>query len=351
MGAIDNIIQGATNSIGSGVIGLGLGTLKGAIGANMSYRQAKKLAKMQNEMARQNTLDKWSLEKSAMQKAGINMSALNGMQTTAIQQATPTQNVDTNMPLPSIAEGAQQMSQANVNKTEKDKNEEFMKQAGDYWASETKQRLADAQLKGAQEAFTNVQKLTGDYEYRVRQGVINAYGGPSEYGRALNLAFWRRYESLGQEITESMSRVGLNQWNTQLAMQKTIESQEFVRIGWYNAVANKMYQQGMLKLGHDRLEFDKNAFKSNLWFEMDKFNRSIGLEFRKFNWQKGIDAVQMQYTKTLIKGEEQTQYWKPVTVLSQAFRDVCVGIGGLSGAAGGLAGALGMLSKVATLIK
>ena len=124
----------------------------------------------------------------------------------------------------------------------------------------------------------------------------------------------------------------------------------------------------MLKLGQDRLEFDKNAFKSNLWFEIDKFNRSIGLEWQKFNWQKGIDAVQMQYTKTLIKNLDQERYWKPVTVLSQAFRDVAVGTsalngsserdeaskfkdigigaGAILGAAGGLAGTLGRLAML-----
>lgn len=368
MGALENIKNGITNSLGSGIIGLGLGTIKGIMQGDMQNNYAKKLAEKQQEIARQNALDKWSLEKASMQKAGINMSVMNGMQPTAIQQGMPTQGINNEANTPSLADGEQQMSQANVNKTEEQKNEEFLKQAEDYWASETKQRLANAQLNGAQTAFTNVQSLQGDYEYRIRQGVINAYGGTSEYGKALNNMFWRRYESLGQEITESMSKVGLNQWNTQLALQKTIESQEFIKLGWYTAVANKMYQQGMLKLGQDRLEFDKNAFKSNLWFEIDKFNRSIGLEWQKFNWQKGIDAVQMQYTKTLIKNLDQERYWKPVTVLSQAFRDVAVGTsalndsserdeaskfkdigigaGAILGAAGGLAGTLGRLAML-----
>lgn len=369
MSAIDNIIEGASNSLGSGAINLGLGAIKGLIQKSQQEKSAKELANFQNELARKNALDKWSIEKSSMQKAGINMAALQNMQTTAIQQATPTPIINNESNIPDIASGANNLSAAGKQKTEEELNEEFLKQSGDYWAAQTKQRLADAQLKGAQDTWTKTQEATGSYELRVRQGVINAYGGTSQYARALNQMFWKRYESLDQSITESMSKVGLNQWNTQLALQKTIESQEFIKLGWYQASTNRMYQMGMLKLGQDRLEFDKNAFKSNLWFEIEKFNRSINLDWQKFNWQKGIDKVQMEYTKTLIKNLDQERYWKPVTVLSQAFRDVSIGMGAwkgnnrdnaskfkdfgigagaILGAAGGLAGTLG---KLALMIK
>ena len=337
-----NLGNGIANSLGSGIVGLGLGTIKGAIQKDQQENSQKEIADYNNKLARQNALDKWSLEKASMQKAGINMSAINGMQTANIPALTPAPAINNEQPTPSIAEGAKQVAETKKTETEEELNNKFIEQSGDYWSSQTAERLANAKESGAKTIWTALQTKTQDYEFAVRQACINAYGGTSEYGKAM-LSKWKStWDNIEANTKNLMSQAGLNEAKCQQAIQDTINSKEMVKIAWYNAIATKAYNMGMLHIAGDRLEFDKNSFKGQLGFEIDKFNRTLNLDFQKFNWQKGMDNVAREYQRQLIKSEEQMRFWKPIVTLSQCFRDVGIGF---SAFGNGLNSFKGFMSK------
>ena len=329
MGILDNFGKnfgnGIANSLGSGIVGLGLGAIKGEIQKDQQEDSQKKIADYNNKLARQNELDKWSLEKAAMQKAGINMATINGMQTASIPAQTPTPAINNEQPTPSITEGSKQVAETKKIETEEELNKEFLEQSGDYWASQTAQRIAQAKESGAKTIWTALQTKANDYELAVRQACINAYGGTSEYGKAI-LGKWKStWDNIEANTRNLMSQTGLNEEKCRQAIQDTIASKEMVKIAWYNAITNNAYQNGLLKIQGDTLEWNKLAFKGQLGFEIDKFNRTLNLDFKKFNWQKGMDEVAKEYQRQLIKNQEQMRFWKPIVTLSQCFRDIGIG--------------------------
>ena len=330
MSAIDNIIEGATNAIGSGGIGLALGTIKGAIQSDQQKKDAKELADYQNKLARQNALDKWSIEKSAMMKAGINMAALGGMQTMNIPADVPTPQIENTQYVPPIAQGAQQIADADLKGTEEEKNKKFIENAKEYWQSVIAKNTEQAKKDASESVYKGIIGKRENLELDLKNSVVEAYGGTSAYGRRMYDQFLLEYDNMDASTKELCERAGLNAQKANEAYQNIIQSQEFIRIAWYNALVEQAYKEGIVAVENGKLQWSKELGSKQLQFEIDKFNKTYKLDLRKFEQQKWMDELTRKYQDELIKGKQIENAWLPVTLFSRAFRDVGVGFGGFA---------------------